>query len=208
MKCQLDGNELIIKLLFSKKRYNFKDLTKVSFVDGICIYQNKECIFREKNIDKIQIYSMDIFHLAVKNNLIFEDEEWFNDEISVDDVSKYSISIQDMFKKQYYNYIKQELGEDYEFVISTDSTPYHVRIFLNITHNGEKVYAYNSPFMTDVYTTWLNGKKDVHLSIIELIMPHYIDAQKHDFRLTKLVDFTDIMDDLNQQIQIIKDTKK
>ncbi len=38
MKYRIEGNELIVKGLFSEKRYDFHELTKVSFVDNICIY--------------------------------------------------------------------------------------------------------------------------------------------------------------------------
>ena len=38
MKYRIEGNELIVNGLFSEKRYDFRELTKVSFVDNICIY--------------------------------------------------------------------------------------------------------------------------------------------------------------------------
>ena len=99
MKYRIEGNELIIKSLFSEKRYDFRELTKVSFVEDIYIYKEDKCIFKDNDLNNRAMYAMDIFHLAVKNNLIFEDQEWFDDEISVDDVSGYSISIHNKIKK-------------------------------------------------------------------------------------------------------------
>ena len=65
MKYRLEGNELIIKGLFSEKRYDFCVLTKVCFVKNIYIYKEEKCILKEKDINQKLIYGMDIFHLAV-----------------------------------------------------------------------------------------------------------------------------------------------
>lgn len=203
MKCRIEGNQLIIKGLFSEKRYDFGGLTKVSFVNGICIYKGDKCIFKEKDWNKKDIYAMDIFHLAVKNDLIFEDQEWFDDEISVGDVYGYSMSVQEKIKEEYYDYVKQELGKEYELVISTDTTPYHVTVFVNIYRDGEKM------FMKDAseriwYSNWLNGKKDIHLLFFELVMPTYIDVRKQEFRLTRMVDLHYEMQEIKDQISRMK----
>lgn len=203
MKYRIEGNELIIKGLFSEKRYDFRELTKVSYAKELCVYKEDKCILKEKDVNKRVIYAMDILHLAVKNNLIVEDQEWFNDEIAVEDVYSYSMSIQEKIKAEYYDYVKRELGEEYELVISTDSTPYHVVVFVDIYRNGEKVYI-KDQHEAVWFTYWLNGKMDLHLSFFELVMPTYIDVRTQDFRLTKLVDLHYDMEDIEDQIQSMK----
>ena len=85
----------------------------MSFAKNIYIYKDEKCILKEKDINQKLIYGMEIFHLAVKNNLIFEDRYGFDDKISVGDVYDYSMSVQEMLKENYYDYVKQELGEEY-----------------------------------------------------------------------------------------------
>ena len=205
MKYRLEGNELIIKGLFSEKRYDFRELTKVSFAKNIYIYKDEKCILKEKDINQKLIYRMDIFHLAVKNNLIFEDRYGYENKISVGDVHDYSMSVQEKLKEKYYDYVKQELGEEYELVISTDETPYHVRIFFNVYCNGEKMYIKDEPerlWCTD----YLNGKKDIHLYFFELVVPEYIDIINQKFILTKLVDMKTPLGEFEEQISIMRES--
>lgn len=204
MKYRIEGNALIIKGLFSEKRYDFQELTKVSFADGICIYMDDKCILKETDYNKKAIYAMDLFHLAIRNNLIFEDKGWFIDEISLDEVYDYSISVQEKIKDEFCEYVKQELGEDYELIISTDETPYHVRVFMDIYHEGEKLYIKEEP-KNVWWTDWLDGKMDIHLCLFELVMPTYVDVRKQEFRLTKLVDLKDSMQEIKDQIRLMKE---
>lgn len=206
MKYRIEGNELIIKSLFSEKRYDFRELTKVSFVEDIYIYKEDKCIFKDNDLNNRAMYAMDIFHLAVKNNLIFEDQEWFDDEISVDDVSGYSISIQNKIKEEYYDYVKQELGDEYELEVSAEMTPYHVILFVNILRYGEKMFINDAEECKLCYV-WRNGKKDIALHYFELVMPTYIDVHAQKFRLTKLVDLQAHMEEIKGQIDMMKRMK-
>lgn len=77
------------------------------FVKNIYIYKEEKCILKEKDINQKLIYRMDIFHLAVKNNLIFEDRYGYENKISVGDVHDYSMSVQEKLKDKYYDYVKR-----------------------------------------------------------------------------------------------------
>ena len=203
MKYRLEGNVLVIKGLFSEKRYDFSELTKVSYENGLRLYKGEKCILEEKDYTKIVIYAMDILHLAVKNNLLVEDKEWFADEISVGDVYAYGVSVQEKIKAELYDYVKQELGEECELVLSTDESPYHLRIFINIYRAGEKLAVKDDP-QSDWWTDWLNGKKDIHFWMFEVVMPTYINFQTQEFRLTKLVDWNDNLQEMKDQIYLMK----
>ena len=195
MKYRIEGNELIIKRLFSEKRYNFRELTKLSLVNGISIYQKEKCILKERK----DMYAMDFYHLAVKNNLIFEDREWFDEEITIRDVASYSMFVQGKIKEEYYDYVKQELGNEYELKISTDISPYHVILYVNVYCDGQKMCTED-----DVELIWSNGKSDINLHYFELVMPTYIDERKMEFRLTKLVDLQHEMEEIKYQINRMK----
>ncbi len=203
MNYRIEGNELIIKGLFSEKRYDFRELTKVSFANAISIYKGDKCILKEKDMSKRVIYAMDIFHLAVKNELIFEDQEWFEDEISVGDVYAYGMSLQEKVKEEFYDYVKQELGEEYELVVSADSTPYHVTLSVNVYRYGEKMYI-NDKQACEWCTVWKNGKKDIELHSFEVFWPTYIDVREQKFELTKLVDLQIELEEIKEQISLMK----
>lgn len=203
MNYRIEGNELIIKGLFSEKRYDFRELTKVSFANAISIYKGDKCIFKEKDMSKTVIYAMDIFHLAVKNELIFEDQGWFEDEISVGDVYAYGMSVQEKIKQEYYDYVKQELGEEYELVVSVDSTPYHVTISVNVYRYGEKMYI-NDEQACEWCTVWKDGKKDIELHSFEVVWPTYIDVREQKCKLTKLVDLQVELEEIKEQISLMK----
>ena len=63
---------------------------------------------------------------------------------------------------EFEEYVKQELGEDYEFVISTDETAFHIRMFFDIYRNGEKL-SIPDERERQCYFDWENGKKKMHL---------------------------------------------
>lgn len=203
MKYRIEGNELVIKGLFSEKRYDFRELTKVSFKEGICIYKKDKCIFREKDLNKTVIYAMDIFHLAVDNHLIFESQDYFEDEISLEDVYRYSVSVQEKIKEKYSDYVKQELGNEYELMVSLETTPYHATLYVNVYRDGEKMYINDEKECEWCYN-WRNGIKDINLHCFDVVWPTYIDVQNQKFKLTKLVDLKVDMDEINEQIGLMK----
>ncbi len=52
MNYHIEGNELTIKGLFSEKRYDFRELTKVSMVKEIRFYKGEKCILNEMSLEK------------------------------------------------------------------------------------------------------------------------------------------------------------
>ena len=88
MNYHIEGNELIIKKLFLEKRYNFRELTKLSLVNDLRVFQGNKCILTEKDIVKKWKHYMHFYHLAVKNDLMIEDQEWFDDEIFIEEIPK------------------------------------------------------------------------------------------------------------------------
>lgn len=200
MNYRIEGNELIVKNIFSEKRYNFRELTKLSFVNELCIFQGDKCILKEKDIVKKCKYAMQFYHMAVKNDLIIEDQEWFDDEISMEEIPKYCNEAQEWIKETYYDYVKQELGSEYELEVSADISPYHAIIFVNILCNGEKVCAEGE---SELY--WSDGEADMPLIYTELVMPTYVDAKKQQFRMTKLVDIDADMKDIKYLVGKMKE---
>ena len=204
MNYRIEGNELIIKGLFSEKRYDFRELTKVSMVKEIRIYKGEKCILKEKSQEKRCMYAMDLMRLAVKNNLIYEEQEcWFEEKISIDDVAAYGMSVEEKIKEEYSDYVKQELGNEYELVVTTDSSPYYFTLFVNVYRNGEKMYVNDEEECKWCYV-WLNGKKDIHLPCFDVVTPIYIDVEKQKFELTKLGDLQVEMDEIKEQISLMK----
>ena len=157
---------------------------------------------KETDLMKRAMYDMDFYHKALENGLIIEDRDWYPDEIMTYEVSSYNMYVQEKIKEACYDYVKQELGDEYELIIAEDSSPYHVVLFINVYCNGEKVCARDEG---NFY--WSNGKKDIHLHYIELVMPAYIDVQKQKFRLTKEVQLDPEIEEIKYQINLMKKEK-
>ena len=49
-----------------------------------------------------------------------------------------------------------------------------------------------------------NGKKDIHLHCFDVVTPIYIDVEKQKFKLTKVGDLQVEMDEIKEQINLMK----
>lgn len=162
MNYWIEDDELVVKRLFREKRYSFEAITRVNFQNGIAVYIGSKCILERKNLFEDVEYQYDIYHLAEKYGFIIEDTASSKTEISVLDVHFYSNQVRDMMQSLFGDYVKQELGEEYEFVISTDETPFLVRMFFDIYRNGVKL-SINDEKERQWFCDWKNGKKKMHL---------------------------------------------
>lgn len=200
MEFWLEGNELVVKSLFRKKRYSFRELTRINFEEGISIYIKEKCILHEKYAG---IYQFDIYRLAVENDLIIEDSGWYDDEISVEDIHNYGILVRQELKRLLQEYVNQELGKEYEVVILIDETRYYIRLFLDVYCDGVKL-CMNDKQMIDFYFEFVKGKREFHLASFELVMPEYVNYETQEFRMTKKVGYEDVIEDFKEQINEMK----
>ena len=205
MKFRLEENDLVVKKLFGEKRYPFNELTKVILNKGIQVYMDSKCILVEKDFSTILKCKSQIYKMAVENNLIIEDPDWFDDEISVQDVHNYGTQVRDELQPMLEECINAELGEEYELVISMDESPYHIILLFDIYHNGVKL-CINDKKEVEMYSDYLmDGSKVYHLSSFELVMPEYINPSSQEFRITKRVEYTCDIIELKEQIHKMKE---
>lgn len=204
MNYWIEGDELVVKRLFREKRYSFEAITRVNFQNGIAVYIGSKCILERKNLFEEVEYQYDIYHLAEKYGFIIEDTASSKTEISVLDVHFYSNQVRDMMQSLFGDYVKQELGEEYEFLISTDETPFLVRMFFDIYRNGVKL-SINDEKERQWFCDWENGKKKMHLVWIYLVEAEYANPKTQEYRLTKKVDLKDDIAEIKRMIAKMKE---
>lgn len=203
MKYWLEGEELVVKNLFVEKRYSFQDVTRVNFEKCIAVYIDDKCILNvNKNFQDV-IVQYDIYHLAEKYGFVIEDCTLGEEEISIFDVHAYVEQIREKMQNLFEEYVKQELGEDYEFVISTDETAFHIRMFFDIYRNGEKL-SIPDERERQCYFDWENGKKKMHLVWIHLVETKYANPKMQEYKLTKRVNFEDNILEIKRMISKMK----
>lgn len=205
MNYWLDGNDLVIKKLFGEKRYAFRELTKISVKEGLYVYMGEQCVLQDKHFYLKADMLIDMLNLVIENGLIYEGKEWFYDEIPVSDVKFYSEQAQERIKNETNAYIKQTLGEEYELMVDTNASAYHVVIYFYVCRNGEKL-GINDEKERQIYTTVVNGKKEIPITWTELVMPHYLNPQTQEFRLTKDedIDIDDLIREIKEQVDRMK----
>lgn len=205
MKFRLDGNDLVIKTLFGEKRYHFNTLTEVNLYRGIYLYMDKKCILAEKDLYTCLKFQREIYNMAVKNGLIIRDKDWFDDEISVQDIHFYGIQVKERIQNIFDEYVDTQLGNEYEFTIKADESPYHVILYFDIYKNGIKVCMDDKDEVEMCSDTLPDNNKEFHLSSFELVMPEYVNTKSQEFKITKRVDYECEIEELKEQINRMKE---
>ena len=211
MKYWLEGNELVIKKLFGKKSYSFREISKIVCQPGFEMYVGEDCIIKETNfyngwkniIDKEKFY-----HIIAENNIIFEDNGYYGEEyveINVGDEAQFCVMAMEEMKKILPDYVHEVLGIEYELIISTEETAYHRTFFFDVYKDGMKMCANDQNKMKHYGKYFIvNGRKEYHQASILMISPKHINPGEQKYVLYKYAGYQSELEEVKYEIDEMK----
>lgn len=207
MNYRLEGNEFVVKQLFGEKRYAVSELTRICLRDGIAVYIGETCIAKCKGAKargmEFFVLKEQLYRLAIQYNMILEGMECFEDEIELSEVHQYGEEAISRIKAELQPYVETVLGKEYELRITPEETKYYIILYINVYRDGIKMCMDDVEHVR-MSTEIINGGKQFHMGLIELVMAEYINPITQECRITKDVNYESSIKDAKEEIDIMK----
>lgn len=207
MNYKLEGNEFVVKQLFGEKRYAVSELTRICLRDGIYVYKGETCIAKCKGAKargiEFFVLKEQLYRLAIQYNMILEGMECFEDEIELSKVHQYGEEVISQIKAELQPYVEEVLGKEYELRITPEETKYYIILYINVYRDGIKMCMDDVEHVR-MSTEIINGRKQFHMGLVELVMAEYINPITQESRITKYVNYEFDIKDAKEEIDIMK----
>lgn len=207
MNYRLEGNEFVIKKLFGEKRYAISELTRICLREGMYVYKGDVCIARCKGAKargiEFFVLKEQLYRLAIQYHMILEGMECFEDEITLSKVHQYGEEVVDRIKAELQPYVEKVLGEEYELRVTPEETKYYIILYINVYRDGIKM-CMNDVEHVRMSTEIINGERQFHMGLVELVMAEYINPITQESRITKYVNYESDIKDAKEEIDIMK----
>ena len=211
MKYWLEGNELVIKKLFTQKRYSFREISKIVCHPGFEIYVGEDCVINESNFNNGWVNIIDkekFYHLIAENNIVFEDNGSYGEdytEINLGEESRICAMAAEEMEKTIPDYVREVLGTEYELVISTEETIYHRTFYFDVFKDGIKMCV-NDKNKMKYYGKYfvVNGRKEYHQASVLLISPKYINPAEEKYVLLEYSGYQAELEEVKYEIDEMK----